>query len=148
MIWLQSLWHFFFGWPTVDVLVGSACIAIAVFETWIINSIPAPFNKLIPDLRKWAIVGAVVAFTFLSISGKFYHDGLAEKQRQWDAALATEAVKGEQARTDAESTVRNESPDGVRNDPRNRDNWGKQPDGRTARPVRWLAAHRFFGAKR
>jgi hypothetical protein len=141
VIWIESLWHFVFGWPAIDMLVGVAAIAIAALE-------PPLVAAIIPDLRKWAICVAVVAFTFLSISGKFYHDGLAEKQRQWDVALSQEVTKGEQARTDAESTVRNAPTDGVRNDPRNRDNWGKRPDGRAARPVRWLAAHRLFGAKR
>jgi len=94
MFWIQSLWHFVFGWPSVAVLVGVACTALAVLEPPIIATI-------IPDLRKWAIAVAVVAFTFTGIAGKYYNDGLNEKKRQWDEAISREAGNGEAARDDA-----------------------------------------------
>ena len=81
---------------------------------------------IIPDLRKWAIAVAVVAFSLTAIAGKYYDDGLAEKQHQWDAALALETVAGNAARSEAVATVERSTPDSVRNDKRNRDNW-KQP---------------------
>lgn len=139
MIWgaIETAWHFLFGWAGIDMLVGFAAVAVAVL-------LPKQFD-FITDLRKWAIGVAVVAFTLTGAIAYGYKNGIDEKQRQWDSALAVEVDRGEQARTDAESTVRNESPDGVRNDPRNRDNWGKQPQGRAKGPVRWLESHRFFG---
>lgn len=135
MNWLAEIWHFLFGWPAVDIVVGCSCIAVAVFE-------PAIVAKFIPNLRPYAIATAVVAFTLLSVAGKNYNDGIAVKQAEWDAALAAEAVSGEKARSDAVAAVSSEPPDGVRNDPRNRD-LGSAP----AKPksaLRRLASHRLF----
>lgn len=115
---LASLWHFVFGWPSVAILIGAAATAIAILE-------PPLVAALIPDLRKWAIVVAVIAFSFTAIAGKYYHDGIAELQRQWSESLAKEADQGEQARTDADRTVQSDTPDSVRNDRWNRDNWSK-----------------------
>lgn len=134
---VSTLWHFLFGWAGVDMLIGFAAVAVAIFEP--------KFLDAITDLRKWAVCVAVVAFTLTGSIAYGYRNGLAEKQRQWDAALVKETRSGEQARSDAESTVHGESSDGVRNDPRNRDNWGKQPESGKSRPVRWLEGHRFFG---
>lgn len=111
-----SIGHFFFGWPSLAVIVGIVCLVIATLEPPIIAAI-------IPDLRKWAIAVAVVAFTFTSIAGKYYHDGINERQSQWDAAVAQEAANGEKAHVDAVATVRTKPPSSVRNDARNRDNW-------------------------
>lgn len=115
MNWLAEIWHFVLGWPAADVLVGAAAVAIAVLE-------PPLIAALIPDLRKWAIAVAVVAFTFLSISGKYYHDGIAVKQAEWDAALAAEAASGAKILGDAELAARADTPDSLRNDKWNRDN--------------------------
>lgn len=133
MNWLSEAWHFAFGWPSVDVLIGAAAIAIAALE-------PPLIAAVIPDLRKWMICVAVVAFTFLSISGKYYHDGIAVKQAEWDQALAAEAANGEKARSDAVAAVSSEPPDGMRNDPRNRD----PGTGKPKSALRRLASHRFF----
>ena len=118
-IWAADVWHFLFGWASVAILVGIGAIVIAALE-------PPIIAALIPDLRKWAIAVAVVAFSLTTIAGKYYDDGLSEKQHQWDAATAQEAVNGEKARAAAVGSVTAESPSSVRNDPRNRDNW-KQP---------------------
>jgi cytochrome bd-type quinol oxidase subunit 1 len=128
---LQSVWHFIASSASVATLIGCAAVAVAVLEP--------KFMDVITDLRKWAIVVAVIAFSYTSVAGKFYHDGLTEKQRQWDAALVKEIDGGEKARTDAEPT------DGMRNDRWNRDKWGQQPDKRTGGSVRWLETHRLFG---
>lgn len=114
--WFESLWHFFFGWPSVAIIVGIIAVVIAFLE-------PPVVAALIPDLRKWAIAVAVVAFSLTTIAGKYYHDGLAEKQQQLDAALARETANGEAARANAVRSVRAATPSSVRHDARNRDNW-------------------------
>ena len=95
---LADIWHFLFGWASIAILVGIGATALALLE-------PAPVAVLIPDLRKWAIAVAVVAFSFTLISGKYYDDGLTEKQSQWDAAAKQEIVNGDKARADAVVTV-------------------------------------------
>lgn len=95
---LASIGHFFFGWPSLSILVGIGALVIATLEPPIIAAI-------IPDLRKWSIAVAVVAFSLTSIAGKYYDDGIKERQSQWDAAVAKEAVNGDKARTDAVATV-------------------------------------------
>lgn len=139
--WLSEIWHFLFGWPAVDILIGAACVAIAVLEPPIIATI-------IPDLRKWAIAGAVVAFTFLTISGKFYHDGIAFKQAEWDSALAKQVEQGEADRAAAVAAEPAATSDRsvFNDDPDNRDRSGAdgiKPKG----PVRWLASHHLFGKR-
>lgn len=133
----NTVWQFIASSASLGTIVGGCAVFIAV-------ALPKQLD-FITDLRKWAIVVAIIAFSYTSVAGKFYNDGIAVKQSEWDAALASEIVKGEKARSDAESAVRALSPDGVRNDPRNRDNWGKQPQGRAKGAVRWLESHRFFG---
>lgn len=133
----HTIWGFIASSASVATIVGGIAVAIAVL-------LPKQLD-FITDLRKWAIVVAVIAFSYTFIAGKFYNDGIAVKQTEWNNALAIETSKGEQARTDAESTVRDLSPDSVRNDPRNRDNFGKQPAGGAKGPVRWLESHKLFG---
>ena len=118
---LESVWHFFFGWPALAILIGIAATAAAVFSENII------VKFAIPDLRKWAVVVAVIAFSFTAISGKYYNDGLAEKQRQWDSALVREGSGGEKDRSDAVRTVGPMPADrGVfRSDPFNRNRSGR-----------------------
>jgi len=79
----------------------------------------------ITDLRKWAITIAVIAFSFTSIAGKFYHDGLSVKQAQWDKAKAASVTVSEKARSNAERDVSHDTPEQLRNDPDNRDNDGR-----------------------
>lgn len=100
MIWntLASIGHFFFGWPSVSVIVGIVALVIATLE-------PPWLAVIIPDLRRTAIAVAVVAFTFTGIAGKYYNDGLRERQSQWDAAVAKEAASGDKARADAVVSV-------------------------------------------
>jgi hypothetical protein len=125
---IEAVWHFLFGWAGVDMLIGFAAVAVAVFETWIINSIPAPFNRLIPDLRKWAICVAVVAFTLMGAIAHGYKNGFDECKRQWDAALVKETDNGEAARSKAVDSVGPvpASRELLRSDPFNR-NRGEPP---------------------
>ena len=99
MIWtaLNSLWHFIASSASIATIIGGVAVAIAILEPKQLDAIT--------DLRKWAIVVAVVAFSYTSIAGKFYNDGLAVKQAQWDASLVKEIGNGEAARDDAERTV-------------------------------------------
>lgn len=120
MMALNSLWNFVFGWAGIDMLVGFAAVAVAVLEP--------KFMDAITDLRKWAIVVAVCAFTFTGLLAHGYSNGLAVKQAQWDAALVKETGNGETARSDAERTVGPvpASRELLRGDPFNR-NLGKPP---------------------
>lgn len=95
---LASIGHFFFGWPSVSVIVGIVALVIATLE-------PAWLASIVPDLRRTAIAIAIVAFTFTAISGKYYNDGLRERQSQWDAAVAQETVNGDAARKDAVTSI-------------------------------------------
>src|SRR5581483_3304496 len=119
--WLGLAWHFLFGWAGIDMLIGAACVAVAVLE-------PPIVAVIIPDLRKWAIAGAVVAFTLTGAISYGYKNGSDEKQRQWDAALSRELELGEKARAAAERDVPLVTDRGLfRGDPDNRDG-GKQAD--------------------
>jgi hypothetical protein len=111
---LSSLWHFILSSASLATLIGCAAVAVAVLEP--------KFLDAITDLRKWAIVVAVLAFSYTSIAGKFYNDGLSVKQQQWDDALARETGNGEKAHDDAERVVGPVSPDRsvLRGDPFNR----------------------------
>lgn len=133
----NTIWHFIASSASAATIVGGIAVTVAVL-------LPKQLD-FITDLRKWAIVVAVIAFSYTAIAGKFYNDGLAVKQTEWDSAIDVEADNGEQARTDAESAVRALPADGMRNDPRNRDNRGKQPEAGAKGKVRWLESHRLFG---
>lgn len=133
----QDAWHFLFGWAGVDMLVGFACVAVAVLT-------PPAIVVFIPDLRKWAIYGAVIAFTCMGCIAYGFKNGSDEKQRQWDAAQAREAVNGEKARSDAERAVPDASDRRVLDaDPRNRDG-GKRATEHQG-PLRRLAPDHLFG---
>ena len=75
---------------------------------------PPVLTALLPQLRTYAIATAVVCFTISSIAGKFYHDGLSVKQAQWDAANKKTDATAVKARTDAEQSIGDTVPDGVR----------------------------------
>lgn len=113
----NAAWQFILSSASIANLIGIAAVAIAVL-------MPS-FLSAITDLRKWAIVVAACAFSYSFVAGKFYHDGLAVKQAEWDAALKRETNSGEQIRQDAESSVPPVVDDDarrmLRGDPYNRD---------------------------
>lgn len=137
MNWLALIWHFLFGWAGVDMLIGFACVAVAVLT-------PPAVVFFIPDLRKWSIAGAIVAFTLTGAIAYGYKNGSDEKQRQWDVALQRELELGEKARSDAVATIGPVPSDRgmFRGDPNNRDS-GK-PAGESRGPVRWLDPYHLF----
>jgi hypothetical protein len=114
MGWLEALWHFFFGWPSVTILVGVAAVVIAVIE-------PPFLDALIPNLRKFAILVAVVAFSITAIMGKYYNDGLNEIKAQVNDGLVRETAQGEAAHDNAVRTVDTAGARGLQNDRWNRD---------------------------
>lgn len=142
--WLQSFVAFLWSWATVDIVVGIAATAVAVL-------LPPWLSFFIPDLRKWAIATAVVAFTLTGTIAYGFKNGIDEKQRQWDAALVREGIKGEKDRTDAERSVGPLTADRsvFDNDPDNRDSDGasdgKQGGKRSQGALRRLAPHSIFG---
>jgi len=143
MIWasIESIWHFIWGWATVDLIVGTVAIVIAILE-------PPIIAALIPDLRKWAIAVAVVAFTFMGILAHGYQNGLAEKQRQWNEALARDIAKGEADRAAAVAAEPADTSDRsvFSDDIYNRDRAG--PTGtKPAGKVRWFATDHLFGKR-
>lgn len=117
MSWLESLWHFVVSWAGIDIAVGIIATLIAVIEP--------KFMDAITDLRKWAICTAVVAFTCTGLIAHGYKNGLEEKQRQWSASLEKEASDGAEILGGAKRDAAHDTPDSVRNDRWNRDNWGK-----------------------
>ena len=118
--WMQSAGAFLWSWASIDIIVGCVAVAIAVLLPKFLDGIT--------DLRKWAITVAVVAFTLAGAIAHGYKNGLAEKQRQWDAALVKEIDGGERAASDAADFVGPMSTDRslFRSDPFNRDR-GKPP---------------------
>lgn len=105
--WAHSLWNFVISSASISTLIGVAAAAIAILmPSWL---------SAITDLRKWAIVVAVIAFAHTAVAAKFYKDGLDVKQAQWDAAVQAALNTSNQARSDAERDIT----DGVR-DPRDR----------------------------
>lgn len=146
MFWIEAAWNFLFGWAGVDFLIGLACVAVALFETWIINSVPAIVAKLIPDLRKWAIAGAVIAFTCMGCIAYGHKNGIDFTRAQWDAAIRKEAVNGEAARADAERSIpRTDDRRVFDADPDNRDRDSAEPGKRSEGALRRLAPHSLFG---
>lgn len=139
MLWgfAQSAWHFLFGWAGVDMLIGFACAAIAILE-------PPIVAALIPDLRKWAIAGAVVAFTLMGAIAYGFKNGQADIQGRWDAALVRELAAGEKARGDAERDRPGASDRSMFND-----DWFNRDRGKHAEeqrgPVRWMESYHLFG---
>lgn len=119
---MQSLGAFLWSWASIDILIGCAAVAVAVIE-------PPWLHRLIPNLRTFAVYTAIVAFTLAGAIAHGYKNGLAEKQRQWDAALVKEVDRGEQAASDAADLVGPMSTDRslFRGDPFNRDR-GKSAD--------------------
>jgi hypothetical protein len=111
-----NIWNLLLGSFSLATLIGMAAAAVAVLS-------PPFLSALIPNLRWIAVYVALGAFSYSFVAGKFYHDGLTAEQSEWDAALAREAVDGEKARRDAERSVARDTPDSLRTDPRNRDNW-------------------------
>lgn len=121
-MWLNSAWNFVASSASIGTVVGCIAVAAAVFSQNII------VKFAIPDLRKWAVLVAVLAFGYTTILGKGYVHGLAVKQSQWDASLAAEAIAGDTARSDAVRTVGPMPADRsmLRSDPFNR-NSGTEP---------------------
>ena len=142
--WLQSFAAFLWSWATIDIVVGVAATAVAVLT-------PPWLTFFIPDLRKWAIATAVVAFTLTGTIAYGFKNGIDEKQRQWDAALGREGINGEKDRTDAERAVGPITTDRrvFDNDPDNRDrdgaSNGKQGGKRSQGALRWVAPHSILG---
>ena len=120
MGWLEAAWHFVFGWPSVTILIGSAATAVAVF-------LPPTVALVMPGLRRFAVIVAVIAFSLTAIMGKYYNDGLNEIKAQVDAGLAREAVQGEAAHDDAVHAVDAAGAGGLRNDRWNRDLRDRKP---------------------
>lgn len=80
ILWLETLWHMLLGWSSLYFLIGAGAVVIAVLEPPIVGAV-------IPNLRTTAIMVAITAFFFTSVAGTNYHDGLSDKQAQWDAAI-------------------------------------------------------------
>lgn len=140
MFWIKAAWDFCFGWAGIDFLIGLSCIAVAVLE-------PPIVAALIPDLRKWAVAGAVIAFTCMGCIAYGHKNGIDFTRAQWDAALQREAVQGETERGDSERDIGPVATDRglFRGDQDNRDSDGKQPGNSTQGALRRLAPHHLFG---
>lgn len=113
---LNAAWELAKSSFSVATLIGAGATFVAV-------AMPKQLDW-ITDLRKWAMVVAIGAFSYSSVAAHHYSRGLAVKQAEWDAAIKREAENGEQARKDAENSVPAVVDDadrsGLRNDPYNR----------------------------
>jgi hypothetical protein len=118
---LYSAWSLFWSSATLGTLIGCGAVAVAVLMP--------PALAAITDLRKWAIVVAVIAFGYSATFTRGMNHGLAVKQSEWDSALVKETRDGETARTDADRTVGPMPSDRrmLRSDPFNR-NSGTEPE--------------------
>jgi hypothetical protein len=78
---------------------------------------------LFSGVLRWLIFGAVIS---AALGGAYVYVkriGYAECKAEVDASIVKETKDGEKARTDAERAVARDTPDSVRSDKRNRDNW-------------------------
>lgn len=101
------------------MLIGFGCVVLAIIEPKQLDAIT--------DLRKWAVCGAVVAFTCMGCVAYGFKNGMADVQGRWDAALVRELELGEKARDAALRDVPGATDRGVfRGDAYNRDG-GDQP---------------------
>jgi NhaP-type Na+/H+ or K+/H+ antiporter len=117
---IHAAWEYIASTATLANLIGAAAVAVAIL-------LPKPLD-FITDLRKWAIVVAVIAFGYSSVLLKGYSDGLAVKQSEWDAAVAREAESNEAARAEAERDIGPVSSDRrvFASDPDNRNRVGRK----------------------
>lgn len=117
---LQSFWAYITSWAALDIVVGCVAVAIAVL-------MPKQLD-FVTDLRKWAICVAAVAFTLAGAIAHGYKLGLAEKERQWNAAIVREIDRGETARDDAVRDIGPVTTDRsvFRGDPDNRNRDGRK----------------------
>lgn len=118
------------------MVAGFVCVAIAILEP--------KFLDAITDFRKWAIGGAVVAFTCMGCITYGFKNGMSDVQGRWDAALARELELGEKARSAAERDLPDTADRGMfRGDPFNRDSGRLAPESRG--PLRRMASNHLFG---
>lgn len=110
------VWGLLFSSFSVAILIGIGAVAVAILT-------PPIIARFIPNLRVTAIYVAIGAFSYSFVAGKFYNDGVSAKQSEWDASLAKEVRDGEKILEDAKRDAGSDTPDSVRNDPWNRDNW-------------------------
>jgi hypothetical protein len=113
---LGAVWALIISSFSIATVVGVIALAIAILE-------PAIVAALIPDLRKWAILVAVIALGYSAVFTKGMDYGLSVSKNQLDAAVVKESANGEAARAHAVATVRAMPSGSVRNDGWNRDNW-------------------------
>lgn len=105
MSWFVGLWPLFWHFG-IAALVVAACAAGAIY------------------FRSKTLMWLAVLVTLTTIAwGAGVRDGEKRVIKQWEAAKQAEFTQGEELRSDAERTVARDTPDSVRNDPRNRDNW-------------------------
>lgn len=94
---LNSIWHLLISSTSIANLIGLAAVAVAVL-------LPKQLD-FVTDLRKWAIVVAVVAFGYSTIYMQGYSNGIHVKQSEWDASVRRATDAGEAARNRAERDV-------------------------------------------
>lgn len=106
--------NFFTGiWPIVSKFgIATGLVAALLAFAWF-----SPIFKKAALAAAAIIIATTIAYT-VGVS-----DGEKHVKARWEAALQRELENGEKLREDAERSIDRDTPDGVRNDACNRDNW-------------------------
>jgi uncharacterized protein YacL len=121
MMQLADIWHWITSWWGIMLSYGIAGIWVAAL---IAAAILIPRINLTARIVLLSVAGIIVLCTISFTVG--IKKGADRVQSDWDYSIEAETKSGTKDRTDAERTVRAQSPDSVRLDPWNRDRWKKR----------------------
>jgi hypothetical protein len=122
-LWFVGLWHILANY-SLGFLIVVGLLVFAVVS---------------PILKRTALTLAVAVACCLFAYSLGIRDEGDRVREQWRESLRLETKNGEKSRSDAERVIAHDTPDVVRNDPRNRDNWGSGRSSGTGSKVRRLA---------
>jgi hypothetical protein len=95
MLWtIHELWQFILSPASLAIVVGCAAAAVAVL-------MPPIIAAIVPNLRVVAICVSVAAFSYVSVAGKFFNDGLKVEQALAAKAKQDAVDRGRAARDGA-----------------------------------------------
>lgn len=121
MLW-TIIEHYALGVTAIGL--GVAVWVVSVLLQAQVESIPfiGPWlGRNIQHVREFAVVIAVLGLSHTLVYGIGVRNGETRIQAKWDAAEKAAVTTAVTARSDAERSVKQLPPNGLRNDPRNRD---------------------------